>query len=181
MLPKSDLEQNKHHILLELARNRHTSAGFTYEVQKLLYHIKAHPATRDKYARCCDMLYRFYTQKPPENMSYLDWESKKLTEQKVLSHFRRVLKRQNKKPDRDMVVLVKQDYCFQYKAYSRKVRQRIPPENRQPIPIYQAVLDDTPERYPGFERLRCPFRKWRTCEIGITEYKMLYMMRYLSQ
>ena len=153
MLPKSDLEQNKHHILLELARNRCTSAGFTYEVQKLLYHIKAHPATRDKYARCCDMLYRFYTQKPPENMSYLDWESKKLTEQKVLSHFRRVLKHQNKKPDRDVVALVKQDYCFQYKAYSRKARQRIPPENRQPIPVYQAVLDDTPERYPGFERL----------------------------
>ena len=36
MLPKSELEKNRSHVLLELARMKQTSEGFSYETQKLL-------------------------------------------------------------------------------------------------------------------------------------------------
>ncbi len=42
---KSALENNQSRILLELAKSRSTSGNFKYQAQKLLYHIKAHPAT----------------------------------------------------------------------------------------------------------------------------------------
>ena len=85
MLPKADLERNKSQILLELARSRDTSKNFPYESQKLLYQIKAHPATREHYARCCEYLHRFYTEKQPLNMKYEEWVKRRLTEKKGLS------------------------------------------------------------------------------------------------
>ena len=70
MLPKADLEKNRSHVLLELARMKQTSTGFPYETQKLLYQIKAHPAVRDRYTKCCEYLHRFYTEQKPDNMDY---------------------------------------------------------------------------------------------------------------
>ena len=153
MLPKADLEQNKSRVLLELAQQRHTSKNFPYITQKLLYQIKVHPATRDQYARCCEYLHRFYTEKQPPNMKYEEWVKKRLTEAKVLSYLRRALRRQNRKPERDVVALVKQGDQFVYKAYSKEARRRLTPEMQEPVPVYQAVLDNVPERFPGFERL----------------------------
>lgn len=153
MLPKADLEQNKSHVLLELAREYNTSKGFAYQTQKLLYQIKAHPATRDRYARCCEYLHQFYTQVKPPDMDYKEWQKVKLTEPKVLSYLRRTLRKQNKKPERDVVALVKQNDSFVYKAYSAKARSTLTGDMKAPVPIYQAVLDDTPEQFPGFERL----------------------------
>lgn len=153
MLPKADLEKNKSHVLLELARSRETSTNFAYETQKLLYQIKVHPLVRDKYAKCCEYLHRFYTEKKPDGMDYKEWERKRLTEAKALSYLRRTLSRQNKKPPRDEVALVKQNDQFVYKAYSTKAKQMIPPERREPVPVYQAVLDNDPGQFPGFERL----------------------------
>lgn len=153
MLPKADLERNKSQILLELARSRDTSKNFPYESQKLLYQIKAHPATREHYARCCEYLHRFYTEKQPLNMKYEEWIKRRLTEKKVLYYLRRTLRLQNRKPERDVVALVKQNDQFIYKAYSAQARRSLTEKMRQPIPVYQAVLDDEPDRYPGFEAL----------------------------
>ena len=153
MLPKADLERNKSHVLLELARDHNASKKFTYETQKLLYQIKIHPAVRDRYMKCCEYLHRFYTQQQPEDMPYEKWCKTRLTEKKVLSYLRRTLKRQNAKPERDVIALVKQDYQFVYKGYSAKVRQQMTEDMRRPVPVYQAVLDDDPGRFPGFERL----------------------------
>lgn len=61
--------------------------------------------------------------------------------------------RQNAKPERDEIRLVKQKYSFVYKAYSRKMAKLLTDEMRAPVPIYQAVLNDEPERFPGYERL----------------------------
>lgn len=152
MLPKSELEQNKSQILLELARSRATSSGFAYETQKLLYQIKVHPAVKDNYAKCCEYLHRFYTQVQPVDMEYEEWERKRLTEAKVLSYLRRTLKRQNRKAPRDVIALVKQNDVLVYKAYSANASRQMTPEQRLPVPIYQAVLDNEPERFPGFER-----------------------------
>lgn len=153
MLPKADLEKNKSRILLELAQTQVTSKGFVYDTQKLLYQIKVHPAVKDKYMKCCEYLHRFYTQERPEGMDYKEWEQKRLTEAKVLSYLRRTLRRQNKRPPRDEVALVKQNDQFVYKAYSVRAKQMIPPDWRKPVPVYEAVLNNEPERFPGFERL----------------------------
>ena len=152
-LPKADLEQNKSRILLELARAHESSREFTYETQKLLYQIKVHPATKDQYAKCCEYLHRFYTQEKPANMDYKEWQRTMLTEAQVLSYLRRALKRQNRKPERDEVRLVKRNDDFVYKAYSAKMHRTLTGDMKTPVPVYQAVLDNEPERFPGFERL----------------------------
>lgn len=153
LLPKSDLEKNKSCVLLELAKEHHTSKGFAYETQKLLYQIKIHPTTQDRYAKCCEYLHRFYTETKPEDMDFKEWSKKKLTEAKVLSYLRRTLQRQNRKPERDVVSLVKRNGSFVYKAYSTKMRRNLPQGMLEPVAIYQAVLDNNPEQFPGFERL----------------------------
>ena len=153
MLPKADLEKNKSHVLLELAKEYSASKEFTYQTQKLLYQIMAHPATREQYAKCCEYLHRFYTQTMPKGMDYKEWQRVRLTEAKVLSYLRRALRKQNQKPERDVIALVKQEGSFVYKAYSTKTRGKLTGDMKTPVPIYQAVLDDEPERFPGFERL----------------------------
>ena len=163
-LPKADLEQNKSRVLLELARTHSASKGFSYETQKLLYQIKAHPATRDQYARCCEHLHRFYTQKKPEEMDLKEWDRVKLTEAKVLSYLRRALRRQAKKPERDVVALVKRNDSFVYKAYSAKMRRTLTGDMETPVPIFQAVLDNQPERFPGYERLLRRKRREYECQ-----------------
>lgn len=149
--PQAELERNKAHIMLELAKARNDCTGFTYETRRLLYQIKVHPAVKDRYAKCCEYLYRFYTQKQPVGMDYKDWERTRLTEAKVLSYLRGTLARQNRKPARDVVALVKQNDQFLYKAYSAKASRQIRPEQKEPVPIYQAVLNNEPGRFPGYE------------------------------
>lgn len=161
--PKEDLEKNKSHIILELARARDADANFVYTTMKLLYQIKVHPAVKDRYMKCCEYLHRFYTQKRPEGMDYKEWEKKRLTEAKVLAYLRSTLKRQNKKPALDVVRLVKQDDQFVYKAYSAKASRQMSPDQKEPIPINQVVLDNTLERFPAFARfLRRRRREYET-------------------
>ena len=89
--PKEDLEKNKSHIILELARARDTDAEFVYTAMKLLYQIKVHPAIKDRYMKCYEYLHSFYTQKRPEGMDYKEWEKKRLTVAKVLAYLRGTL------------------------------------------------------------------------------------------
>ena len=153
LLPKADLEKNKSHVLLELAKEHSASKEFAYQTQKMLYQIKVHPAINRQYAKCCEYLHRFYTQKKPEDMDYKEWQRIKLTEAKVLSYLRRALRKQNQKPERDVIALVKQNDNFAYKAYSAKARSMLTNDMKTPVPIYQAVLDNNLDRFPGFEAL----------------------------
>ena len=152
-LPKADLEKNKSYVLLELARTRATSQGFAYQTQKLLYQIKAHPATKDRYARCCEYLHKFYTQERPPEMDEKEWDRVKLTEKKVLQYLKKTLSRQSRPPERDEIRLIKQDGHFVHKAYSGRMRRLMTPSMREPTPIYEAVLNHKPEDFPGYERL----------------------------
>ena len=152
-MPKAGLEHNRSQVLLELAKVNNASKGFSYQAQKILYQIKAHPATKDQYAKCCEYLHRFYTQKQPEGMDYKEWQRVRLTEPKVLSYLRRALQKQNRKPEWDVVALVKQNDQFVYKSYSAKARRSLTGDMQTPVPVYQAVLDNEPERFPGFEKL----------------------------
>ena len=122
-------------------------------MKKYLYQIRSHPATREKYDACFAYVHRFYTQRQPADMPYEEWQRVQLTEAKVLAYLKQTLCRQNAKPERDEIRLVKQKYSFVYKAYSRKMAKLLTDEMRAPVPIYQAVLNDEPERFPGYERL----------------------------
>lgn len=154
LLPaKADLEKNKSQVLLELAKEHSASREFSYQTQKLLYQIKAHPVTREQYAKCCEHLHRFYTEEKPADMDYKEWQRSKLTEAKVLAYLRRALEKQDKKPERDVIALVKQNDSFVYKGYSAKAHGTLSAEMKTPVPIYQAVLENAPERFPGYERL----------------------------
>ena len=164
MYPKADLEQNKSHIPLELARANASSASFIYQTQKLLYQIKAHPATKKYYAKCCEYLHRFYTQRQPDGMDYREWQRVMLTEAKVLSYLRRALQKQNREPERDVTALVKRGDGFVYKAYSAKAQHALTGDMKLPVPVYQAVLDNTPEQFPGFERLLRRKRREYDCQ-----------------
>lgn len=150
---KSSLKQNSLQILLELAKDRSDSCDFSYRVQRLLYHIKDHPATRPRYPKCCEYLHRFYTQTQPAGMSVEEWNRSRLTEKKVLSYLKKALRLQNQPPDRDEVVLVKQNYQFAFKGYSAKTRRSPAVSKQLPVPIYQAVLEEDYSAFPGYERL----------------------------
>ena len=153
MLPKADLEKNESHVILELAKESGASKNFAYQTQKMLYQIKVHPATKDQYAKCCEYLHRYYTQKQPPDMKYKEWQRIMLTEAKVLAYLRRALRKQSRKPERDVIALVKRNDSFVYKAYSAKMRGTLTGDMKTPVPVYQAVLDNDPEQFPGYERL----------------------------
>lgn len=153
MVAKADLAGNRNKVLLELAQLKTTKSTFLYQVKKYLYQIRSHPATREKYDACFSYVHRFYTQRQPGDMPYEEWQRVQLTEAKVLAYLKQALCRQNAKPERDEIRLVKQRYSFVYKAYSRKMAKLLTDEMRAPVPIYQAVLNDEPERFPGYERL----------------------------
>lgn len=155
MKARADLEHHKSYILLELAQNQQTSKNFQYQVEKILYHIKFHPSVKSSYAKCREYLFRFYTQRQPVDMKYSEWSKVRITEEKVLSYLRKTLKEQNAKPERDVIALVKQNYQFVYKAYSRKARSQMTFDMGYPTPVFQAVLKHDPSEFPGYQRLLC--------------------------
>ena len=150
---KTELEQNRSRVLLELARTRATSGTFLYKIRKMLYQNKCHPVTRRRYAGCFAYVQRFFTQRMPEGMDAKEWNHRKLTEAKVMAYLRYALSQQVVRPEQDVIRLVKRKYGFAYKGYSYKMRRQMTPDQRAAVPVYQAVLDNTPEKFPGFERL----------------------------
>lgn len=169
MVAKADLAGNRNKVLLELAQLKTTKSTFLYQVKKYLYQIRSHPVTREKYDACFAYVHRFYTQRQPADMPYEEWQRVQLTEAKVLAYLKQALCRQNAKPERDEIRLVKQKYSFVYKAYSRKMAKLLTDEMRAPVAIYQAVLNDEPERFPGYRGKyytltdqRIPYRRDKT-------------------
>lgn len=150
---KTNFIRNRSRIMLEMAQLRETSGSFHYEVQKMLYHIKIHPATKSRYAKCCGYLHRFYTEQKPKDLTYDEWNKVRLTEDKVLKYLRRSLKKQNSKPEKDVIALVKQNYTFVYKAYSPKTRRQLTNMMKKPVPIHEAVLNNSLDKFPEFARL----------------------------
>ena len=136
---KSSLEDSQAKILLELAKSRPDKGDFRYQSQKLLYQIKAHPATRPLYAKCCEYLHRFYTQRQPDGMDFDEWCRIQLTEKKVITYLRRALQKQVPKPKKEGLFLVKRDNEFAYKAYGAAARKELKDGSHLPVPICQAV------------------------------------------
>ena len=145
-------EINRFYIVRELAREKDMSDNFQYQVKKMLYHISCHPKLKDSYMKSCEYLYRYCTEKQPEGMSYEEWAKKRLTEAKVLAYLKKVIQKQNAKPQEDRIALVKRDFDFVYKGYSAAYRKLMSEDMKTPTPIYEVISsDDRP--LPGYERL----------------------------
>lgn len=142
--------RNKSRVMLELARDDHSSSEFLYKVKKYLYHIKANPRTVDKYAKCCEYLNRYYTEKQPDGMSYEEWCKRRITEDKVLAYLRTALNKQHPAIYKDEIRLVKQDYSLVYKAYSPKMARKLTDRMKEPVPISTIVSSSELDELDGY-------------------------------
>lgn len=149
---KSKLEANRARVRLALSSGG--NSDFSYQVRKMMYHIKSNPKLADQYAKCQEYLYKFQHQEQPKDMKYEEWAKIRITEAKVLSYLRRVIRSQSRKPYRDEIRLVKRGYSIGYKAYSpkaaRQMKQTIAEEDR---PIYHIVSQSEAEAYPPYARM----------------------------
>jgi len=95
---------------------------FNYKVRLYLYQIQVHPKSAPKYASCLAYVERYRDEKQPKDMKYEEWCKIRLTPKKVLAYLRKALATQNKRPEQDIVRLVKTDDSLMLKGYSRKTR-----------------------------------------------------------
>ncbi len=150
---KKLLTDNRTKMILMLAQEKSVSDQFRYQTEMMLYQIKIHPALTEKYPRCLAYLQRFYTEKQPPEMDYREWCRVRLTEAKVLSYLKRVLKEQNTRPSEGRITLVKRDYDFMYKGYSAAARRRMPAGMKTPVPIYEVTSSDGDCGFTGYAKL----------------------------
>ncbi len=97
---------------------------FIYKVKKYLYEFKTHKNLQYYSSKADALLEKFNTQKKPEKMEWKEWDKIKLTENKVLSVFKRVMKNAYI-VEKDVVRLVKRRGDFKIKSYSTKMRNQI--------------------------------------------------------
>ncbi len=98
--------------------------------QQLLYQIKVHPRTKEKYKDCCDLLQKYYDQKCPPDMDYQEWEKCRLHYEPVIKHIQRVLRMQNH-VEKERIALVKGKREIYYKAYSQTMMSEAAGRNGQ--------------------------------------------------
>ena len=76
----------------------------------------------------------------------------------------RSLQKQVPKPKKEGLFLVKRDNEFAYKAYGAAARKELKDGSHLPVPICQAVLDNRPGDFPGYERLLRKKRREYECQ-----------------
>jgi hypothetical protein len=120
-------KENKARIFLELHKEK-DSDSFQYKLAKYLYQIKTSKKVSGKYAEILNYYNEYLEQKKPETMEWEEWNRIKITENKVLAHAKRIIKKQHENPI-DVVKLVKVKGGYKYKPYSNKVYRMIPEKN----------------------------------------------------
>ena len=150
---KEELSESRMEILKATASSRETSADFAYQVDKMLYQIRVHPRLSSEHSRCCAYVHRFYTEKQPESMKYEEWCRVRLTEPKVLNYLKKVLKKQNEKPQEDRIALVKRDYDFVYKGYSYASSRQLSDGMKTPVPTYLVYSADGDYGFTRYAKL----------------------------
>lgn len=150
---KEELSESRMEILKATAHNKETSADFSYQVDKMLYQIRVHPRLSSEHSRCCAYVHRFYTEKQPESMKYEEWCRVRLTEPKVLNYLKKVLKKQNERPQEDRIALVKRDYDFVYKGYSYASSRQLSEEMKTPVAMYLLASSDGDNGFTRYAKL----------------------------
>ena len=152
-MAKKELSESRMELLKATAHNRHTSENFAYQVDKMLYQIRVHPRLSSEHSRCCTYVHRFYTERQPDSMPYEEWCRKRLTEEKVLSYLKKVLKKQNERPQEDRIALVKRDHDFVYKGYSYASSRQLSEEMKKPVPMYLLASSDGDNGFTRYAKL----------------------------
>lgn len=149
---KAKLDANRAKAKLVMASSKNDD--FSYQVRKMMFHIRTNPKLVDKYAKCQEYLYKFQHQEQPKDMKYDEWAKIRITEAKVLAYLRRIIRSQHKKPSEDIVRLVKQDGGLVYKGYSNKASQRLTHDMKQQMPFYELASGQTDDQpYTQYARL----------------------------
>ncbi|MEP2277344.1 MAG: helicase-related protein [Reichenbachiella sp.] len=138
-------------------RNDYQHNGFSYRVKKYLFEIKTHPLLKLQLSKAEQYINQFHTQVKPEDMSYKEWDKKKLTENKVLAYLLKIILLQSKKDPIEKMALVKTNYGLKIKGYSPKTKRQIKKLFKQTyFPFYDLIqFDHNPinatfcNRFPG--------------------------------
>ncbi len=165
---KAKLDVNRAKAKLAIASSGNDD--FSYQVRKMMFHIKTNPKLVDKYAKCQEYLYKFQYQKQPKDMKYDEWVKIRITEAKVLDYLRRTVRSQHKNPSEDIVRLIKQDGGLVYKGYSYKARKRLTHGMKQQIPFYELSSGQT-DSQPYVQYARLIRRKQRNYERETKPFK----------
>lgn len=149
---------NSHSLAAKLnAENASNNSPFDYKVKKYLYEIKTHKILLPHLPKAAGYVEKFRTQKCPDNMKWEEWQSVRLTEDKVLSFLHRIVKKQNAKQE-DRIELVKYNYGFKMKAYSNKSKALMYKLHKKRVWSFNdAVLFPADEQIPqlpkGYKKL----------------------------
>lgn len=114
---------------------------FEYNVNKFLYNIKISKNTKDKYQNALSYYNKFLNQSKPDNISIDEWEKRKLTENKVLSYLKNILKNQHVKQV-DKIELVKTNYGLKYKAYSKSMENYLKEKPFKNVSFNDIIMDE---------------------------------------
>lgn len=120
-------KSEKHSIRLKLVQEAMSSSSkdFEYKLKKYLYEIKTQPALNKHYDKSIAYVEKYRNQTAPtDQKEYEKWMKSRITEEKVLSRFRRIVRNQNI-VESDRIKLVRQNGKFKIKAYSTKARAGI--------------------------------------------------------
>lgn len=127
-------------LYLEVNQRLAGDREFHDRVKKLLFDIRRHPRLKARYAECQEILHRFNTQEKPETMSWQEWEQVRLTEDKVLTFLKDVLRSQHERPPRPGERVVKTQYGLRLDVNGKPVAYH---------PFYELVQSD---EYPFADR-----------------------------
>ncbi|MFS0883531.1 helicase-related protein [Metabacillus niabensis] len=140
-------------LLFEAIKNNPTDNNFEYKVKKLLFDIKRNPKLQHYLGKAEDYIHKYYSQTKPEDIDWTEWNRVKITEKKVISYLKNVIKKQHEK-ELDVIKLVKDRYGLKYKAYSHKAKIRL---NKYNKPSFIAFADIVQNDIKDFAN--SPYRK----------------------
>lgn len=89
--------ENKNRIMLEMKKDENISKEFLFKYNLYLYQVQINKKINKDYARAKEYLVKLQTQEKPEGMEFEEWNKTKLTENKVLSYLKRIIKGQHPK------------------------------------------------------------------------------------
>jgi hypothetical protein len=138
-----------------------TSDGFDFLMKKLFFEIKAHPSTRKNYSKAHNLLHKLRTQVRPENMPQEEWEKTRLTENKVLSQIRRILRSGlSPKKAKTGVHVLNSQHGLVIKAYDRDMQAMIKEkEIATEFPFYELVRMEKPFDKHPFSKYLSPYKR----------------------
>jgi hypothetical protein len=111
-------------VKLQAEYLQQADGSFWYKVNKYLYEIKTHKILQPHYAKASEYVEEFKTQKRPAGMDEKTWDKTKVTENRVLSSLRRIIRKQHDKQV-NKLALVKTNYGFRLKPYSEKAKRQL--------------------------------------------------------